>query len=376
MIYKRGKVCWYRFKWSLKREDGTREHFLIQRSAKTGNSRKAGEVEEEHRSALRFGLVHPSDPWPKSTLAAPPTFRAFSERFKKHVSAHTKPGTARFYEACLARILNYSAVADVPLTEIGSELLSRYTQYRLSIAGNSVVTVNGDVRTLRRVMNLAHEWGVLSFVPKVHELPGEKGRERVVSQKEEAVYLYHAGGTLRDLAILAVDTGLRPDSELFPLEWVNVSLQSTPEAPNGAVCVPEGKTASAVRAVPLTARGSDLLRARRQSAHAETKFVFPGPGNGGHITTVQHAHKRTIRDGNLTPFPFYCWRHTFGTRCAESGMDRFSLARLMGHSSPRVTEKYYVHVTESHVAAGFGKFIEYQARNVIEAVPSLTEAVQ
>lgn len=59
--------------------------------------------------------------------------------------------------------------------------------------------------------------------------------------------------------------------------------------------------------------------------------VFPGPGNCGHIVTVQPAHERTIRDAKLESFAFYCWRHTFGTRCAESGMDRFSLARLMGH---------------------------------------------
>src|SRR5271165_5969310 len=227
MIYKRGKICWYRFKWSVKREDGTRKHFLIQRSAKTGNSRKAGEVEEEHRRALRLGLIHPSDSWPKVSLAVPPTFRAFSERFTKHNSAHTKAGTVRFYEECLARILRYSAIADVPLTEISSELLTRYTQYRLSIAENSVVTVNGDVRTLRRIMNLAHEWGAIPFVPKVHELPGEKGREQIISHKEEAVYLYHAGETLFQLAILAVDTGLRPNSELFPLEWTNITLQGT-----------------------------------------------------------------------------------------------------------------------------------------------------
>jgi len=44
-----------------------------------------------------------------------------------------------------------------------------------------------------------------------------------------------------------------------------------------------------------------------------------------------------------------CWRHTFGMRCAESGMDKFMLARLMGHSSPRVAERYYIHVSEPHV---------------------------
>jgi integrase len=59
-----------------------------------------------------------------------------------------------------------------------------------------------------------------------------------------------------------------------------------------------------------------------------------------------------------------CWRHTFGTRCAESGMDRHTLAKLMGHSSPRITEKYYIHVTEPHLSSGFDRFMAYQAKRL------------
>jgi len=57
-----------------------------------------------------------------------------------------------------------------------------------------------------------------------------------------------------------------------------------------------------------------------------------------------------------------CWRHTFGTRCVESGMDRHTLAKLMGHSSPRISERYYIHVTEPHISAAFECFISYQAK--------------
>jgi hypothetical protein len=52
----------------------------------------------------------------------------------------------------------------------------------------------------------------------------------------------------------------------------------------------------------------------------------------------------------------------------------------MGHSSPAVTAKYYIHVQESHTAVGFAKFAEYQERGVAsgiaEAFPDLSEAVQ
>jgi len=108
----------------------------------------------------------------------------------------------------------------------------------------------------------------------------------------------------------------------------------------------------------------------------ELKYVFPGDGNSGHLTTVQHAHERTMRKAGLEHFEFYCWRHTFGTPCAESGMDKFSLARLMGHSAPRVAERYYVHMTEPHVMTGFEKFTAYQTAGFVNAIREPTDRVQ
>lgn len=92
------------------------------------------------------------------------------------------------------------------------------------------------------------------------------------------------------------------------------------------------------------------------------RCVFPGPGNSGPLISIQKSHRRAIRKAGLDTFPFYCWRHTFGTRCAESGMDRHTLAKLMGHSSPRITEKYYIHVSEPHINSGFERFMAYQAQ--------------
>ncbi len=57
-------------------------------------------------------------------------------------------------------------------------------------------------------------------------------------------------------------------------------------------------------------------------------------------------------------------------------MDKFSLARLMGHSSPRVAERYYIHVTEPHVMTGFERFSQYHAAKLIEAFKQLTTEVQ
>jgi len=153
------------------------------------------------------------------------------------------------------------------------------------------------------------------------------------------------------------------------------------------VHVAAGKTDAARRNVPLTPRGRAILEMRRP-AKGGSAFVFPGPGKSGHITTVQHAHERTIERLNeaakgkklekpiVEPFEFYCWRHTCGTRWAEAGLDKYTVARLMGHSSPRIAERYYIHVTEPHVNTGFERFLTYQAQRLVESVPEVTKRVQ
>lgn len=383
MIYKRGKAYWYNFRWTIKNTDGSKESFRIVKSARAKNKDDAKDAEEEHRRALRLGQIHPRDPWPQATTTAPPIFRAFAKEFLQYARTHTKSGTVTFYEGCIDRLLAFAALADATLNAITGEQASRYARHRQEVAKNSIVTVNGDLRTLRRILKIAMEWGRLDHAPAIHELPLGKGRDRVVSFKEEAQYLTHASRNLRDATILAVDTGVRPNSELFPLRWADVELTVRSECPHGVIHVRQGKTESAQRSLPLTPRAAEVLQRRKREEEAKPKqspFVFPGAGNSGHVISLQHPHEDAIEDAKLEPFEFYCWRHTFGTRAAQSGMDRFSLARLMGHSSPAVAARYYIHVTETHVAAGFGKFVEYQKRNVAQGIadafPEASVAVQ
>ena len=373
MIYKRGDTYWYNFRWTVKNLDGTSEHFRVVRSAKTQNRNAARDVENEHRRALRLGEVHPNDTWPKITTSAPPIFRSFAKEALQYAKTHTKPGSHKFYRVGIDRLLAFAAIADAPLDAITGDVVGRYARHRQEVSKNSVVTVNGDLRTLRRVLHLAEEWGRLPRACAVHELPQPQGRDRVVTFTEEVRYLANASSNLRAAAILAVDTGLRPNSELFPIRWADVDLTARPESAFGVIHIRQGKSVNAQRSIPLTPRAADALKRRQQEAETKanakpgakrSEFVFPGAGNSGHIRSLQHPHEAAVTAAGLKSFEFYCWRHTFGTRAAQSGMDRFSLARLMGHSSPNVAARYYIHVTETHVAAGFGKFVEYQTRNL------------
>ena len=93
----------------------------------------------------------------------------------------------------------------------------------------------------------------------MHALPGVRTRDRVITFEEEQTYLAFSGPNLRALTILAVDTGMRPKSELFRLEWPQVQLEASEMMPNGYIKVREGKTQSAERILPLTARARETL---------------------------------------------------------------------------------------------------------------------
>src|SRR3972149_3451749 len=198
----------------------------MRRSARSRSRREAGAVRDEHRRALRLGLIHPLDEWPQAPPPKAPSLREFARRFLEHAEQHTKPGTARFYAECLRRVLMFGPLADSILTDTTGETIAKYVKWRRGQGkGNSLAAVHAELRTLRRLFHLAEEWDVIAKAPKIHELPGQTGRERSISDEEEAAYLRAASPTLRDVTILAVDTGLRPNSELFVLEWPKVHFE-------------------------------------------------------------------------------------------------------------------------------------------------------
>lgn len=75
-----------------------------------------------------------------------------------------------------------------------------------------------------------------------------------------------ASQPLQDVAVLMLQTGMRPE-EVFSLERKNVNLES------GYIFIPQGKTKSATRKIPLTQRASETLRSRMQSVAGEFLFV-------------------------------------------------------------------------------------------------------
>ena len=118
-----------------------------------------------------------------------------------------------------------------------------------------ISTANNSLRVLRRILNLAVEWGVLDSAPKLKVLTGERRRERVVTPEEEAKYL---AATPEPLASIATDSGRHRNGpeECFRLCWEHLTWVN---GRNGAILVTHGKTSAARRVIPMTPRARAVL---------------------------------------------------------------------------------------------------------------------
>ena len=63
------------------------------------------------------------------------------------------------------------------------------------------------------------------------------------------------------------------------------------------------------------------------------------------------------RDPNLMDVHPHIFRHTFVTRCIQSGMDAATVKKIAGHSDEKMTN-YYTHIEEEHIDDEYELYIQ------------------
>jgi hypothetical protein len=192
-IFKRGNVYWYKFMWNGE---------IIRESTRQGNDRKARQIEAAHKTRLAkqedarkeassrlscsnvslcdecerwfnaeeihreeshiFCSGSCSAAWTKRHTRIPTLAQFLEQDFKPYVAAHfsTKHKTAQYYEYGVSLLLE-TGLGELPLNEISSQHAAGYIAKQ---SNRSPSTANCGLRTLRRALNLADEWGKIDEV--------------------------------------------------------------------------------------------------------------------------------------------------------------------------------------------------------------------
>ena len=87
--------------------------------------------------------------------------------------------------------------------------------------------------------------------------------------------------------------------------------------------------------------------------YVESDYLFPVRERGGHIQVSNfesNFKKYLIRSGLNEQFTPHCLRNNFAKRCLMSGMDIYTLSKLLGHSSVTVTEQAYLDLNDDDIS--------------------------
>jgi Phage integrase SAM-like domain len=168
MIYKRGTFYWYKFTWYGK---------VVRESTKQTNDKVARQIEAAHRTRLARGEVGIRE------RKSAPTLRESSEkRFEPWAKATfetTIPNNWYWFRSGIRRLTAFDGLAKLPVDEITNEKVAGYAaseRTRVQQCGEekkqglAASSINASIRVLRRVLNVAVEWGVMQKAPKIQLL--------------------------------------------------------------------------------------------------------------------------------------------------------------------------------------------------------------
>lgn len=169
--------------------------------------------------------------------------------------------------------------------------------------------------------------------------------------------------------VFVLQTGLRV-GELRGLKWQDVDFSNkiicikrsvTYDSTSGKFIIGETKTDSGCRDIPLTEEAYNILLNIKQHKKIYTlefaDYIFSNCNgrpikNSGYNRSLSRICKRV----DIPKITMHTLRHTFATRCIESGMKPKTLQKILGHSNISMKMDLYVHVTEDEKEKEMKKF--------------------
>ena len=192
---------------------------------------------------------------------------------------------------------------------------------------------------------------------------------------------YFRGSNAETAYLLGRYCGLRIN-ECYGIRWENIDLERGAIVIDRQMQYQEGliklvslKTRNARRTVYMSQKLKEyfLLLAQRREADAASlaaqreqnqTMIYDEVGGcmisslelvnslpNGKIQTLNSMkyHSRTIKKELGIDFKYHHLRHTYGTRLAEMNTPTHMLCNQMGHASGKVTERYYLAVSQTGV---------------------------
>jgi integrase len=137
---------------------------------------------------------------------------------------------------------------------------------------------------------------------------------------------------LRLIVLIAVTTGMRI-AEIFGLKWSDVQYRE------GLIAVRAKLKGGKMRYVPMASELADEFR-RFPAILGQDRIFPPEPGAKRERQRVDKSFDTVLEMAGIEDFRFHDLRHTFASWYMMNGGDLYELAKILGHSNIKMTERY------------------------------------
>jgi integrase len=299
------------------------------------------------RSAIRAGTFRaaPVETQTRGEL----TFTQFAKLWREGNGQYLV--RARDNDYRLALIEKFVLPATEPAITFGEKLAAAITvgdieAYRASRRKQqlSAVTINHDLKLLRKMFNWGIRFGYLEHTPfkrgpvttisLEREIPRSK---RLQSDEDEQRLLQAASSHLHGVIVAMLETACRP-GELLSLQWGDVNLE------RGELTIRAAKSKTRTeRILPISGRLRAVLEMRRCDAAGEEypgdAYVF-GDAAGRQVKSVRPDWQRAREKAGLGDFHLADLRHEAASRFEEFGVPTLYVSQFLGHSNLSTTTRY------------------------------------
>jgi len=236
-------------------------------------------------------------------------------------------------------------IGGIPLVELTPALIDTVKRDMMK-AGKASGSIRYAMNVISQIWRLADRDGLItgkSPVKKVTLPKLDNRRERYLSIEEAErllAVLSERAPLMRDMAILGLDCGLR-FGEIAGLTWQDCDFS------RGMLQIRDPKV-KVNRVAYMTPRVRQVLEARSGdgNGNGSGEYIFTD-GNGNTVESATRAFKIVVNElfnqgvtDRRYRVCFHTLRHTFASRLVEGSTDLYSVSKLMGHSSIKMTERY------------------------------------
>jgi integrase len=137
---------------------------------------------------------------------------------------------------------------------------------------------------------------------------------------------------LRLIVLIALTTGMRI-AEIFGLKWADVQYDQ------GLIAVTAKLKNGKSRYVPMPPELATELK-RFPAVIGEERIFPPEPGAKRERQRVDGSFETVLKLADIENFRFHDLRHTFASWYMMHGGDLYELAKILGHSNIKMTERY------------------------------------